>query len=166
MDTKRVIFVGGETEGLNRFSKYLESRGKVWHLNMNNMLGKIATEYFHVERKVENEGVKEVNPEYFQLVEDLRNLVTLDLGYELQYVGEGIKRLLDDKETGTLVVHRSNEETRKAMVSEDCDKKLENLNVYRFWIGKADEAPEEYDRVIYPNSEHFDNILDNYFDEE
>lgn len=151
---KKIVFVGGVTNGVNKFEAFLKSSHRVRDNDLNYLIEKIVMKEFSISKK-DNDG--EFNPEFFQAVEDIRNIANVSFDFETRKTGEAIKEFLSDNNE-YLIIHKSSEDMRETVCKiEDAVQ----VPIFRIFFGYKDDLPNGFDYNVNPNSSNFsERVMD------
>lgn len=158
---KAIVFVGGTTNGINRFEEIVKKDYSVLNENILNTFGRISENHLNIKRKKEN---GKNNPVYYELLEDMRNTLNLSVGYELTFTGEKISEFMKEDKSNLLIFHRSSDETRKAFMYDTMG--ILDIPVYRVYFEDGYEVPENWDFLVHPNANDFEKQIFDILDTE
>lgn len=146
MESKRIIFVGGESKGVDKLKSHLKSKYKVWNYSVD----------YPIESFVQNAGIGKANGEFYQAVQDLLTMANTSFNFETIATGDEVKKFLKGN-ADVLIVHRSSDELRASMAHVQDNL---GVDVHRIFFGYSDFPPEEFDFCVSPDDEtRIDKIL-------
>ena len=147
---KIIVALYGDAEHKNLFNETIKNAGFwVWNANPRNFLSVLARKHLGWNGKRTNE--------FYEFLEQFKDLVDKYWDYDLNYVKEMIYKLWNDKKTNVLILHNVGLTTINELSEEEV------ANLITVYLG--DYLPDEHGKQIDMSDPDWENLILRLFDE-